>query len=1344
MKAEKLNKKLISSSLSKKDNKTIAFAYLNQAYIHSMLSYPVQNWEEDIYKAKEAISLVEEREIDLSEFTSFNSQIIETYYEYGNLYKANLLLDSVENKLGSEFDVTHIEYHMIKARVYSSLGRYHLAMREAKEVYKSLLETAPHSKDNYDYFRSLIKAKHLVVYILLEAGNYYEALKKVDETASYILTHLKKRDVSYINNQILKGNILVASEKYQEATEVLDKVYDNYIDRSFHGYNYKTTNPRYLEFIEITAKAHWYNNTKEGAREVYNHIEPQIKRYYEDSTHHIAWFFVLKGDKFFIQHDYEKALEQYLSEWKNYDRLSKTHPVRISLGLKILTCYYNTKNYKEVISFVPELNKIVETNTPKESPTYHSTILKEAKYLSFISTESLDSLKHYYESGLDSIKSNGIFNGSPTYTTFLNDKAFFLVELNDLKGAEELCLKTTKTVKNIFGTDHYRYGQQMTELAKLYLLLGKPIKAYESALRGKNILENYKYKTLDRAAAYRVYASACINTGEYKEAERSLKKAQALSPNDGKKDIDEYSRLYIDNGEYTIVEKILLEKLDNKKSVFGPNSKKTLPVYNQLTELYITLGDFSLAHDYNQTSLELSKELYSTNSRQYTEALKLSGDLHASVGDYEAAIEDFKEAYETEVNLYGEKNVISAQTFIKLNLCKFHNNRDERNIETNIQKGVDIITNSFKDEKYTPLVAKVLTQQAIYQIEIDKLDEAEQNLNTANKIWIEYLKLKKGNKNSARIYYLKGILEQYRGDYKSALTHYNESSTIYERLFGENHPDYVHTLTKIGQIQYILGEKDDALKTTAKSTVLNLKLIDEYFPILSERAKAQFWSIHKIDFEFYNTLVLEDAENNINELGKIYDNTLATKALLLSNSIKLKQNILSSGDTTLIELFEQYQELREKLAYSLSSHGNEQEKHKKLERQIADIEKELSSKSESFSSLSQKKRPTWKDIQSKLKENETAIEIIRYRHFEKEFTDSIIYAALIINSDTKKQPKVVILPNGKELESTQLTFYQNSIKYRFMSNKSFNAYWAPIDQHLTKGSDIYLSSEGVYNQINIETFSRDEKEYLLQSYNINLITSTKDILEKNSGFDQSSVAALFANPSYYKGNDDNHDHLNSTKSQRVPQLKGAEQEVNSIQNILNTEGVKNQSFVFSTATEDTLKQLESPSFVHIASHGYFIDDQVTSNLSEFDDFKVVENPLLKSGILLAHGGDILETEEYYNYNKTDGILTALEAINLNLNNTDFVVLSACETGLGEIKNGEGVYGLQRALQIAGAQTVIMSLFKVDDQVTNKLMQLFYKQYLKTKDKKSSFLYAKKELMKTYESPIYWGAFILIE
>ena len=127
--------------------------------------------------------------------------------------------------------------------------------------------------------------------------------------------------------------------------------------------------------------------------------------------------------------------------------------------------------------------------------------------------------------------------------------------------------------------------------------------------------------------------------------------------------------------------------------------------------------------------------------------------------------------------------------------------------------------------------------------------------------------------------------------------------------------------------------------------------------------------------------------------------------------------------------------------------------------------------------------------------------------------------------------------------------------------------------------------------------------------------------------------------------------------------------------------------------------------------------------------------MIRSGIALAGASDQYATGE-------DGLVTAYEVISLNLDATELVVLSACETGKGEINQGEGVYGLQRALRVAGAQHIIMSLWKVDDTATQELMVHFYKRWATTGDMRNSFRYAQQELRKKYPNPYYWGAFIL--
>ena len=187
------------------------------------------------------------------------------------------------------------------------------------------------------------------------------------------------------------------------------------------------------------------------------------------------------------------------------------------------------------------------------------------------------------------------------------------------------------------------------------------------------------------------------------------------------------------------------------------------------------------------------------------------------------------------------------------------------------------------------------------------------------------------------------------------------------------------------------------------------------------------------------------------------------------------------------------------------------------------------------------------------------------------------------------------------------------------------------------------------------------------------------------------------------------------------------------------------------ATENALKQIEAPRILHIATHGFFLQDVerpapdsrgigvvgTGSPLSPSAGV-AVENPLLRSGLALAGFNSRSSGSE-------DGVLTALEASNLNLFGTQLVVLSACETGLGDIANGEGVYGLRRAFALAGAESQLMSLWQVSDFGTQSLMAQYYEKLTAGMGRSEALREVQLEMIESggqYSSPYYWAAFIL--
>jgi CHAT domain-containing protein len=211
-------------------------------------------------------------------------------------------------------------------------------------------------------------------------------------------------------------------------------------------------------------------------------------------------------------------------------------------------------------------------------------------------------------------------------------------------------------------------------------------------------------------------------------------------------------------------------------------------------------------------------------------------------------------------------------------------------------------------------------------------------------------------------------------------------------------------------------------------------------------------------------------------------------------------------------------------------------------------------------------------------------------------------------------------------------------------------------------------------------------------------------------------------------------------------LPGAQVELRQVSSLLTKYHWQVKTYSGEDALEERVKQVQGPRVLHLATHGFFLPDEERSKGSRPTG---TEDPMLRSGLFFAGANRVISHVPSLPADLDDGVLTAYEASGLNLQGTELVVLSACQTGLGEVKNGEGVFGLRRALQEAGAESVLMSLWAVPDRETQELMTLFYGKWLSGMDKHEALRAAQLEMRRGvkarygHDLPFYWGGFVLV-
>ena len=307
--------------------------------------------------------------------------------------------------------------------------------------------------------------------------------------------------------------------------------------------------------------------------------------------------------------------------------------------------------------------------------------------------------------------------------------------------------------------------------------------------------------------------------------------------------------------------------------------------------------------------------------------------------------------------------------------------------------------------------------------------------------------------------------------------------------------------------------------------------------------------------------------------------------------------------------------------------------------------------------------------------------------------------------------------------------YRNLVKFKREDNLSYANFWQPIDELLGNSSKSFLSLDGVYNQLSINSLAIDQSTFVGDKRSYTIIPSLREV--SGASINQQvkvKKAVLYGNPDY--------------QSTKIDPLPGTGDEVAAISQLLKTSGYSTVIKTGEGASEENFVEQSKVGIVHVATHGFFVADPNNEQTSVFSIplYNVNENVLLRSGLLFAGAGN---TSGEKLAGTANGVLTSYDVINLDMANSDIVILSACETGLGDVMAGEGVFGLQRAFQIAGAKAVIMSLWKVDDKATKQLMVSFYKNWLLSGNLDQAFSKAQNEVRRQYSHPYYWGSFVLL-
>lgn len=938
------------------------------------------------------------------------------------------------------------------------------------------------------------------------------------------------------------------------------------------------------------------------------------------------------------------------------------------------------------------------------------------------------------EEGLPVLEANAGKDTSYVELLVLGGRAWY--QLQDRLRAEQAMQEALSLREQLQGRAHTKYIKEAFNLATIYRNSGYP----EKYQRGKALLwDTYN----------------------------ALKEQGPSRPEDEGRLVRGLGNYLIEGGEYDALESVCQNYLISVKGREGSYSQDVVQIRFNLARAVYSQGLYRYAATLFEENLAEARQVFGPAHELSARPLRALATCHLYLGLYEQSEAYFREALDVYEKLYGRQHLnyyLLLSDFAKLYLELEWPEAEPLLLESLHQ--LDSLT------KGNPAwVEETRYNLGIYYLKAGDYARAEPYLSEASSYFCTAL----GPSNALCIQsigHLTFLDSGWKGDYGVAKA---RLLPLLEELREKQDPVYALALNRMGRICFQAGEWAEARRYSLEALALYRKHYGPHFDketfLLSRLARLAFrqgngreglayfqellaaaqWrtemafsiasglerqriaeSIRQEALADFGPLLYQHPEWREALAPALLEWSLFSKSLLERAQLKIQQ-LGRQGDAEAAGIYQEWLAARERLAQwhtrSRIDYPQQKEKLEELQQQVNVLEKELSRRLAGFDSWVAARPTRWQQLRDGLQQGEALVDILKLPSGEAA-QSPYYYAAIILKGPEARAPEVVVFPQGAALEGRYYRQYFLDVSSRNaaleVSAEPHAAFWAPLEPFLKGARTIHLAPDGVFHKLNPSALRRQDGSYLLDHYDIRLLSQAGAAWpRRDAGKPLVKKALLLANPAF------------SEKTARInpdgptlSPLPFAEQEMAAIGQLLEQEGWEVHSLSGVAATESALKQAGPPGVLHLATHGHFRERSRYGG----DREELGEAPyaMLRSVLFLA-APSRAEQE--------DGLLSAYEVMNMGLEGTELAVLSACRSGQGELADGEGIYGFQRALRIAGARTALLSLWDVDDQATAEWMTAFYQNWRSGLSKFEAYQATQRAMREKYNLPFYWAGFI---